>query len=169
MIIVSTTSFFTASVLTKSSMYLMKLEARGVNLKQKENVLEDIQVLEVMSKKIDSVGPETKISDLLDLMLVKRHPGFPVLGENKRFYGFIKIYDLKKLKEADRKKLIAKDLANIKYPQVSPEDNVYHALNVMIRHNLGRIPVIVEKNNKKYVKGIISKTDILKAYEHIMN
>jgi CIC family chloride channel protein len=168
MIIVSTLSYFVASSLTKSSMYLMKLENRGVKIKQKENVLEDVLVEDVMAKRLDSITPDTKVSKILSLMLEKRHPGFPVVDSSKRFYGFVKIYDLKGIKKPEREKMEVKEIANRDYPHVSPTDNVYHALNVMINHNLGRIPVIIKKNKEIYIVGVISKTDVIKAYEQLM-
>jgi len=168
MIIVSTLSYFVSSGLTKSSMYLMKLENKGIKIREKENALEDVSVKDVMSKHLDHVGPNTKVSEILNLVLQKRHPGFPVVNSNNQFYGFIKIYDLKGIKKSEREKMEVREITNKDYPHVVPTDNVYHALNIMINHKLGRIPVLIKKNDKKYIVGIISKTDIIKAYEELM-
>jgi len=73
MIIVSTISYLIASTLSKRSMYLEKLERKGVRIKEKENILEDIMVEDVMSRKLDSINLETNISDLLPIMLEKKH------------------------------------------------------------------------------------------------
>lgn len=90
------------------------------------------------------------------------------MDSENRFYAFVKIYDLKGIKKSEREKMEVKEIADKDYPHFFPTDNVYHTLNVMIKHNLGRIPVIIEKNNEAYIIGIISKTDVIKAYEHLM-
>ncbi|MBU0758393.1 MAG: chloride channel protein [Nanoarchaeota archaeon] len=168
MIIVSTLSYFVSSIFSKSSMYLVKLEKRGVNIKDRENVLEDIQVKEVMSKDLEYVHPDTKVSDIMELMMKKRHPGFPVVYHSKKFLGFITIYRLKGIRKKERENMLVKEIAYRDYPFVSPDDTVYHALNVMVKHNYGRIPVLVKKNRSFYIEGIISKTDVINAYEKIM-
>jgi CIC family chloride channel protein len=51
MVIVCTLSYLVAAALTKSSMYLMKLERLGVNIRFRENVLEGAVVRDVMTKR----------------------------------------------------------------------------------------------------------------------
>ncbi len=168
MIIVSTLSYFVASIFSKNSMYLVKLENKGIKIKNKENVLEDIKVKEIMTKHLDYVHPNTKVSEILDLMMKMKHPGFPVVYHSKKFLGFITIYRLKGIRKKQRDKMLVKKIAYKEYPYVSPEDSVYHALNIMIRHNYGRIPVLVKKNRSYYIKGVISKTDVIRAYGMLM-
>ncbi len=165
MIIVSTLSYFVSASLTKSSMYLMKLENRGIKIREKENILEDVLVEDIMTRDLIFLNPDMKISEVLFLSLKNKHPGFPIIDSNKRFYGFVNIYDLNRIKNKEKK---IQEIINENYPSVGPSDHVYHALNVMINHNLGRIPVLIEKNDKKYIVGIVSKTDVVKAYEKLM-
>ncbi|MCD6495721.1 MAG: chloride channel protein [Candidatus Aenigmarchaeota archaeon] len=167
MMIVSALSYYVASALTKNSMYLIKLENKGVKVARRESVLEDVMVEDVMTRDIFYVHPDTSVSDVLEMVMKKRHPGFPVVGRNKRFYGFVKVYDLRGVERNQRKDMKVKNIVKPDYPHVFPDDTVYHALNVMIRHNLGRIPVITEKKGKLHIAGIISKTDVIKAYEDL--
>ncbi len=168
MMIVSSLSYFVSLAFTKHSMYMMKLEKKGIKIQDKENILEDVNVSEVMTEKLDYIHLETKVSQLLKLLLETRRSGFPVVDENMRFYGFVKIYDIRKIKKAERENLTVQDVLIKNYPYVHPDDTVYTALDTMVKGGVGRIPVLVEKNNEKYIVGIISKTDVIRAYDKLV-
>ena len=168
MMIVSSLSYFVSLALTKHSMYMMKLAKKGVEIKDYENALEDITIKEVMSENLDYIHPDTKVSEILTMLLEKRRPGFPVADENMLFYGMIKIYDIRKVKKAKREKLKAIDIANRNYPHVTPDDTVFKALDLMVKKNVGRVPVLVKRNDKYFLVGIVSKTDIIRAYDKLV-
>ena len=168
MIIVSSLSYFVAIAFSKYSMYTMKLRKKGIEIKETENILDDITVSEVMSHKVDYIKPDTKVSELLTMLLEKRRPGFPVADDNKLFYGFIKIYDVRKIKKAKREKLKVSEIVNEDYPHVELDDTVYKALEIMVKSKVGRLPVLVERNGKKYIIGIITKSDVIRAYERLV-
>lgn len=163
MIIVCSLSYFIALLTTKDSMYLTKLEKRGIKIKKQENPLEDITVKDVMSRLVKTVKPKMYASEFIDLCMKSRHPGFPVV-KNGILLGYVKLYDAKSLKTT-KKKIRVEDIMDKKCPTVTAQDNVYHALNLMTRHNLGRIIVVKEIEGKKYIKGLISHTDVIRSYE----
>lgn len=168
MMIVSSLSYFISLAFTKHSMYMMKLVKNGVVIKEQDNILEDISIKEIMSEKLDYIQPNTKVSDILTILLEKRRPGLPVADKNMRFLGMIKIYDIRKIKKAKRAKLKAADIANRDFPFVSPDDTVFKALDLMVEKNVGRLPVLVERNGKQFLVGIASKTDIINAYDKLV-
>jgi CIC family chloride channel protein len=172
MMIVVTLSYIISSLGTKDSMYLLKLIKRGVKIHKKENILEDVLVKDVMRTNVVTVNPAMSAASVADLMLQEKHPAFPVVtntkNNEKKYLGFIRIYEFKHIKTLKRKGQQVMDFMSKEYPCVSPEDSVYHALNVMTRHNYGRIPVVVKKGKSKYLAGIISKTDVIRAYEMLI-
>lgn len=164
MMIVCSISYFITLFMTKDSMYFTKLVKRGVKIRHEENPLEDIMVRDVMSKDVKTIKPETPVSKFMNLCLKTRHPGFPVTKKGV-FLGYAKLYGARSLRSIKNKKIKVKDIMNKEYPTVTEHDNVYHALNLMTRHGLGRIIVVKEVKGKKYVKGVISKTDVIRSYE----
>ncbi len=168
MMIVSSLSYFVSLAFTKHSMYMMKLAKKGIKINDNENVLEDINVSEVMTEKLDYIHSDLKVSEILTKLLEKRRSGFPVVNENMQFYGFVKIYDIRKIDKEKRKNMEVHDIVIKDYPSVKPDDTVFTALDTMVKTGVGRIPVLVEKNGKKYIVGIISKTDVITAYDKLM-
>ncbi|PIO06871.1 hypothetical protein COT47_02385 [Candidatus Woesearchaeota archaeon CG08_land_8_20_14_0_20_43_7] len=171
MIITASLSYIVASLLMDNSMYLEKLRRRGEQICMKENPLEEIDIREVMSKDPITVSPDLHDSQLITVMLRHRHPGFPVVEKNGEYVGYVKIYHLKDIKKRLLAKISISDVVEREYPTVTPEDNVYHALNLMTHHRVGRLPVIEEYGEKdkegkkkRRLVGVISKTDVIKAY-----
>jgi chloride channel protein, CIC family len=168
MVIVSALSYLVASTLTKSSMYLMKLEHRGVKIRFRENVLEGVVVRDVMTKQPITLSPRMKLSDVSLLLTREHHPAFPVVDDSGAFVGVLTIYDLHSVSSDDYNTTRVQKVMHTDYPHVRATNSAYHALRIMVRHNLGRIPVIEHRNGGRGIVGIISKTDVVSAYARMM-
>jgi len=161
----SALSYFIAWTFMKgSSIYTLKLEQRGVHIKVgRPEILDMIMVKEVMSKKVISVKADMPVS-LLELMIFETgHTGFPVV-ENGELVGIVTIEDVGKVKPEERNKVKVGEIATRKPVVAYPEENLNSVLSKMYEYKVGRLPVVDPKDSTKLL-GIISKTDILRAYK----
>jgi Zn-dependent protease/CBS domain-containing protein len=121
--------------------------------------LEKIPVSKLMRVNIPSVSPDLSIQKLVDDYIMGTDMrSFPVM-ENGRLAGIIQTKDLKKIprqtwKNTPIKKIILKNDA---IEKISPENNVYNALLLLMNRDHEQIPVI--KNGD--FKGMLSRRDIL--------
>ncbi len=167
--IASALSYAVATQLRSESFYLTKIIRKGIEIPHHANPLEDILVSEVMETHVVTVHPDTKVSKVLDMMFESRHPGYPAVNNKGMYVGYVSIYDLKTIHPERRPKTAIKLIVQEDYPTLKPEDNVYHAVNMMTHHNVGRLPVVVhDEDDHPVLKGIISKTDVVRAYKKIV-
>jgi len=161
----SITSFIVARLFLRgSSIYTLKLERRGIRIKVREVlVLEKIKVCEVMSKRVITVRADMPLTDIEELMEETCYHGFPVI-EDGRLIGMITFRDIAEVPPEKRRKLRVRDAIKRKPIVAYPDESVQSALEKMYRENIGRLPV-VKRENPSHVVGIITKSDILKAYK----
>jgi len=161
----SIASFIVARLFLRgSSIYTLKLERRGIRIQVgRELVLEKVKVSEVMCKEVITVRATMSLAELEELMEETCHHGFPVV-ENGRLIGIVAFRDIVKIPPEQRKKLKVKDIIKRKPVVAYPDESVQSALEKMYEEDVGRLPV-VDRCNERRVIGIITKSDILKAYK----
>lgn len=147
------------------SIFTMKLVRRGVRLKWGTNVdvLENLKIRDVMKLRVDFVRENTTKSELYNLFMEKHHNGFPVLDKHNRLVGVVTLNDYHNAKKlppfAPVDKFCSHNLLT-----ASPEDDLSTALKKMRIRDIGRLPVVSDQDPTQMV-GIITRSDILEAYE----
>ena len=161
----STMSFFIAwLILRGSSIYTIKLERRGIKLRMGRSfILDSIRVEEVMNRNIITLSPDMPVLALETLFEEYHHTGYPVVKDGK-LIGMVTISDVQKVPPEKRANLKIKDIASRKLVVTYPDETVHQALDKMYIKDVGRLPV-VDRNDPTKIVGIISKHDILKAFE----
>jgi len=161
----SVTSFFVAWLFLRgSSIYTIKLERRGVKIRMGRSfILDSIKVGEVMNRDVITVSPDMPLRALEIMFEEYHHRGYPVV-ENGRLVGIVTLDDLEKVPVEDRKSAKVKDIASEKLVVTYPDESVHEALDKMFANKVGRLPVVDREKPSKIV-GIVSKHDILKAFE----
>ncbi len=121
-----------------------------------EGLLSKLRVRDVMTTDVIYVTPETRVKDVLDLMLKHKHIGYPVVRDGE-LVGIVTLEDVRKAEESDVvENVMSRDLITI-----SPDETAFRALKIMSERRIGRIPVI---ENGRLV-GIISRSDIVRVLE----
>lgn len=143
-----------------------------------------MKVKDIMTKKVTSVGPETKVKDIAELLVKHDITGVPVV-KNKKVIGIVTEADLimqrskiripdfiqlleariylkngKKLEE-DLKKIFgitAKEVMTSDVVVITPEASVQDLATLIADHHINPVPVV--KNDK--LVGIVSRADIVK-------
>ncbi|MEN8193129.1 MAG: chloride channel protein [Bacteroidota bacterium] len=173
LMITAIVSTILSSYLSRESIYTLKLLLRGINLKEgaETNVMESIPVEDVYKSDFESINVSDNFAKVVDFVLSRKDPEYPVIDNNGNVVGLVSINDLKDfLFERDSLSalLIADDLVNRNYEPLLFEDNCFTAIEKMNKYQLEGLPVVEDLENKKLL-GIIWRKDIQDAYQKEIN
>jgi CIC family chloride channel protein len=156
-----------ARLLSKDSIYTLKLSRRGVNLEQGQDidVMQGVKVSEIMTTDIDFVPPDLPISDLAEVFTETHHHGLPVCDDAGNLLGIVTIQDLEiALGEPSLEVRKVIDIASTEDVLVAyPEESVWEALRRLSVRDVGRLPVL-ENRDSRILIGLIRRSDIVRAY-----
>ena len=173
LMITSIVSMILSSYLSRESIYTLKLLLRGINIKEgaETNVIESIPVEDVYHSEFESINVSENFTQVVDFVLSRKDPEYPVVDDNGAIVGMISLNDLKDfLFERDSLStlLIAGDLVNKEFEPVLLEDNCFTALEKMNKYHLEGLPVVNDLKSKKVI-GVIWGKDIQDAYQKEIN
>jgi CIC family chloride channel protein len=161
-------STLVARVLSKDSIYTLKLSRRGVHLEQGQDidVMQGVQVQEIMTTDMDFVRPDLPVSSLSEVFSQTHHHGLPVCDSDGNLVGIVTIQDLEKaLTEPDLESRKVIDISTTQDMLVAyPDESVWEALRRLSVRDVGRLPVLEDRDGRKFV-GIIRRSDIVRAYK----
>ena len=164
LMISSATSFIISYLFLKgSSIYTLKLERRGIKFKIGKAILEYIKVEEVMTKKVISVRKDIPLSALELLVEESGHHNFPVIEKGK-LIGMVTYDELLKIPPRERSKIKIEDILNKEIHIAYKDESVQSALDKMYRYKISALP-IVDENDPDHLVGILTHSDVLRAYE----
>ncbi len=157
-------AYISAETLESGSIYRYLLQNMGMELEEKErdyssenNFLAHLTAGDVMQSQVETVNPDLTVAQLLELMSISHHRGFPVVKDNK-LLGIVTQSDLVKISSGKNKITIGEIMT--KNPVVIPVDaSLTDVLYLLNRYQLSRLPVL---ENSRLV-GIITRTDIIRA------
>ena len=161
----SVTSFFVAWLyLRGSSIYTLKLERRGIKIRMGRSfALDSIKVGEIMNRDVITVSPDMPVRALELMFEEHHHTGYPVVEDGK-LVGIVTLSDVQKVQPWERGDTKVADIASRELVVAYPDESVHEALDKMVEKDVGRLPV-VERGDPSRIIGIISKHDILRAFE----
>jgi CBS domain-containing protein len=140
-----------------------------------------MQVKDVMSRSVRTVGPDAKLIEVSSLMCLYRYSGLPVVDQDNQMLGFIAEKDVLHRLFPSLEELMSgmasidlddmmggyKDVLGLKVAEVmtskvitvDPEMHILRAATIMVRHNFRRIPVA----DGDHLVGMLSLGDVHKA------
>jgi len=164
-----------ANWLQADSIYSLKLTKRGIRFEQGRDmdIMQTVQVEEVMNKSPITIKSEQSVADLFAAFQESNLGGFPVMTSEKELYGIVTMQDMESIiydmertlhrKEVNLKDLKVWDVATPEPVTVFPDEPIWSAIKKMGPRDLARLPV-VSRNNPKQLVGIISRSEIVRAY-----
>jgi len=164
-----------AQWLHSESIYSLKLSKRGIHFDQGRDmdIMQTVQVEEVMNKSPITMQSEQSVAELFAAFQETHLGGFPVLKSNKELYGIVTMQDMERTiqdiertlhrKEVNLRDLKIWDVATPEPVTVFPDEPIWSAIKKMAPRDLARLPVVA-RNNPKQFMGLISRSDIVRAY-----
>lgn len=161
-------SYLIASLLSVNSIMTEKIARRGIKapVEYLADYLDQVQVGEIATSDVVTLPADRTLADVkiwLDSDPPgSRHQGYPVIDEQGVLLGVLTRRNLLSAAEAGSTEL----RALISRPPVYVYDTstARDAADHMVRHDIGRLPVVDRKNPKRIV-GIVTRSDILSVYE----
>jgi chloride channel protein, CIC family len=167
LMIASIISCLLARKLLSSSIYTLKLERRGENIRagREVNVLKSIPVKEVMNSEVATIEEGLSLGELTERISMSKFNSFPVVDREGRLKGILSYSDYRDAFSKDilNDIVVAKDLATTDIVTVKENDNVYDALGKIVSEDFSILPVVSSDDQEKLL-GIITRRDIMNAY-----
>jgi len=122
----------------------------------KGNQQASVQVGDLMSNPVITVASGTSMEEVAAILKEEGCTGVPVVDAG-RLVGIISRRDFRKVKGAGRMKNPVKAFMSTKNITIGPENSLMEAARLMVKHDIGRLPVIQDNQ----VVGIISRSDAM--------
>jgi Zn-dependent protease/CBS domain-containing protein len=121
---------------------------------------EGVTVRDVMTPadRVTSVDAKESVADLIEVMFVERHTGYPVERDGE-IVGLVTLADARAVREVERDAYRVEEVMTTELYTVSPEADVMTALEELNDHNVGRLLVM---EDEEFV-GLLTRTDIMTA------
>jgi CIC family chloride channel protein len=161
-------STLVSRILSRESIYTLKLTRRGVHLQQGQDidVMQTVTVGETMSVEVDSVPLEMPLEELAAEFGRTHHHGFPMVDGDGLLVGVVSLRDLERavVNGAIAGKEVADIATTCDLLVAQPDEPMWQALQRMGARDLSRLPVVAEKGSRQLV-GIVRRRDIIRAYQ----
>jgi chloride channel protein, CIC family len=125
-------------------------------------LLTKLFVSDAMNHNVLTFGPDDNAAVAYQLMLDKGIRGVPIV-EAERVAGMVTMSDLLRVPHDQMATTQLKTVMTQNPLVIYPEDSLLEALDKMINHGVGRLPVVSKETGK--LAGIITRTDVIRAYE----
>lgn len=127
------------------------------------DVLEEVRVKDVMTRRVVTVSPNMMIKDIIHLIARYGHLGYPVV-DKEGLVGIVTYTDMLKFKHPEVSKVKVGEVMSRKLVVTYPDETLDKALHKMHMHDIGRLPVVDPQNPKKLL-GIVTKKDLIRGHE----
>lgn len=155
-------------IVNKAPYHLKKLEKQGFHFTggKEAAILKSISVDEVMQNNPVLVHQNASLQTVVSKLMESAHHIIYTIDDDGNLSGAISethirplITEFDSLKES----LIANDIADNRVTAITEKHDLDYALKILTRADIDELPVVSERNDKKVV-GIISRQDVLSAY-----
>ncbi len=157
-----------ASMICPESIYTIKLVKRGIHFDQGRDldIMQGVNVQEVMNEEPIKFDLNLPFTNLYAVFQETHFHGFPVITGDNELYGIVTLEDMTRLMSEKNKisELLVKDVATVNPVTVFPDEPVWAAIQKMSPRDLSRLPVVARHDGKTLV-GLISRSDIIRAYD----
>ncbi len=164
------TSWTLARALAGGSIEMLELKKEGVEISgiESEN-LHSLRVRDVMRTNIETIDENTSLRKLIEHLPKSRFTTFPIVDSGGMLSGIVSIQDFRQwLFQEDLKDLLlVKEFATLEVTTVRPDDNLYEVVKILGQKPAEILPVVESKESKKIV-GILSRRDVIEAYNNAL-
>jgi len=154
-----------SNALYPESIFTEGLRKKGIKIREgrEVDIMTSILVKDAMVTSVQTVSEEKSVETLEALMRVSRHIGFPIVDSKGKLSGIVTLSDLRnKVKSGEIGKKIG-DIATRNIEVAYPDETLDTVLKRLASKQIGRLPV-VEREDKTRLLGLITRSDIVNAY-----
>ena len=129
-------------------------------------IMKSIKVGKVMTEDVDFISEKANADHLLEIFSMTQDSFyFPVIDETGRMTGIVSLQDVKKIlhDEELRKSATVGSVCTRKIICLTPDDNLYTAMQLFDLKGIEEIPV-VESMDDRWVVGMLKRRDVINAY-----
>jgi len=123
-----------------------------------------VMLSDIMSYPVVTVRDKTKIEEAAMMLRDMGCTGMPVVDEKDNLVGVISRRDFKKIRKANHMQSPVKAFMSRNIVTISHKKSAIEAARLMIKHDIGRIPVM--KGNK--IIGIITRSDAMTYFYDLL-
>jgi CIC family chloride channel protein len=116
-----------------------------------------------MAQEVHTVRSDMQLQDVIKLMQLYRHGGYPVLDPDERLVGMITLRDIRQVPLEGRLSTPVSAAMTTALNVLTPDQTLADAATLMARHAVGRLPV-VDPADRSHLVGILSRSDVLRSY-----
>ncbi len=169
LMVAAVSASYLAQTLYSESIYTLKLTRRGIRFDQGRDldIMQSVRVEEVMNRAPITIVRTDSLATLYQKFQETNFLGFPVLNSDNSLCGIVTLQDLENnLAEGSMnlRNLQVEDVAVMNAITVFPDEAIWVAIQKMAPRDLARLPV-VSRDAKGELIGLISRSDILRAYD----
>jgi CBS domain-containing protein/anti-sigma regulatory factor (Ser/Thr protein kinase) len=124
-----------------------------------EELAYDLRVEDVMSREVQSVGPDSSMREVLNLLRTKHISGMPVTAGSK-LIGVISLEDMMRCLQDQALEAPVKNYMTASPITIKKSEAVIEAIKVLSTRSIGRLPVL---DDEKQLCGMITKGDITRG------
>ncbi len=128
----------------------------------RQNGQSSVQIYDLMSYPVFTVSSDDSVDTVHGLLKAKGHTGAPVM-EGDRLVGIISVRDLEKLKSPSQRRSPVKAVMPRNVITITPGHGVSQALRLMVKHDIGRLPVVEDGR----LVGIVTRSDLMLYYYNL--
>jgi CIC family chloride channel protein len=153
-----TAGYLVSTLLMRNTIMTEKLARRGVRVPAEyaADYLDGISVAAVCATDVVTLRADQTVEEAR--AMVATHQGFPVVDEHDRLIGVITRRDFLAADGGTVGMLVSKPPA-----VVFPDSSLRDAADQMVRHNVGRLPVVAREEPTRVV-GFLTRSDLLSAH-----
>lgn len=167
-------AYFVARLLARNSIMTEKIVRRGVAVPYQygSDVFEHTAVSQVMERDIRTISADMEVRELMARVAahdpeVCHHQALLITHENGRLAGIITRGDLIRVAETEKAEGNVLEGGTTNLVVAHPEETLHAAIEKMLRHDVGRLPV-VERGDATRLVGYLSRSAILSARWKLM-
>ncbi len=122
-----------------------------------------VQIFDIMSFPVFTVRPDDTVEAVHTRLRERGHTGAPVM-DGEKLVGVISVRDLVKLERPTQRSAPVKAFMKRDVITIDPQDSISTALRLMVKHDIGRLPVVEEGR----LVGIVTRSDLMLYYYNLI-
>lgn len=168
LILVSTISYATTRYFVQNSVYTIQLAKRGdlMTHHKDRNILLLMNVSELIEKNFNTVRPDDTLGDLVKVIMKSSRNIFPVVGDDKKFIGIVKLDDIRHImfKQEVYKTTYVRDLMFTPEYTINIDEEMEEVAAKFAKSDRFNIAVL---DKGKYV-GFLSRAKVFSSYREML-